>query len=492
MGCARRASHGPYGADGELVLREVWGRVLNIEPEDIGTKDNFLSLGGDFINAVELVAVAGQHGIRLTAAAILANPELTKMAAVALLGEESDQVYDAEPWSLLPPMEVDEIMNETYYGQESIQTQGSEMVAFEQYGLHNIAKLSEDAKDACDFSNLLAIQPARWLASAADAKSKDAILLGGSAAEEKLSAMYNQNYFNYPLVLEALLDDGHVDLQITYDSNSISCDVLRALPHHFGHVVRQLLQLSDRPLCTISVAGEWELEPLFDSEVPEIVDPKGLVMEHGSVCTSQMAIAKRLGMTPGVRMLQFSALLQLIGTVGEIDIQGLTVLRGYLNNPEKTDEYNPDGTIEFLSRKDTQVKVRGLRIELGDIEHHIQNALKGVCQTAVGVFQTEEQRLSDSTQRPSRDKLTQYSLAPNNSRKPETAAEIRMQQLWAEELKIAAESMGRDDSFLQRGGDSLVDIRLVAAARKIGLSLAVKDIFVDPRLWATSSITQWV
>ncbi|MCU7492539.1 MAG: amino acid adenylation domain-containing protein [Ignavibacteria bacterium] len=80
-----------------------------------------------------------------------------------------------------------------------------------------------------------------------------------------------------------------------------------------------------------------------------------------------------------------------IGAVGELCIGGISVGRGYLNNPGLTAEkfvpapmsmtpgerlyrtgdmarFNPDGTIEFLGRLDNQVKLRGFRIELGEIE----------------------------------------------------------------------------------------------------------------------------
>lgn len=79
------------------------------------------------------------------------------------------------------------------------------------------------------------------------------------------------------------------------------------------------------------------------------------------------------------------------GVVGEVYIGGVGVGRGYLDRPERTAEaflpdpfapepgarvyrtgdlarYLPDGTIEFVGRADQQVKIRGLRIELGDIE----------------------------------------------------------------------------------------------------------------------------
>ncbi|KAH8896009.1 acetyl-CoA synthetase-like protein [Thozetella sp. PMI_491] len=87
-----------------------------------------------------------------------------------------------------------------------------------------------------------------------------------------------------------------------------------------------------------------------------------------------------------------------VGAVGELLIQGPIVARGYFNDEEKTSEafirnptflhgnylasyrlyktgdlvrYNSDGTIHFVGRKDTQVKVRGQRIELSEIDHHL-------------------------------------------------------------------------------------------------------------------------
>ena len=89
-----------------------------------------------------------------------------------------------------------------------------------------------------------------------------------------------------------------------------------------------------------------------------------------------------------------------VGCVGELLVQGPTLARGYHNNPEKTAEsfiqkplwsrkfgaagrnwpiyktgdlvrQNPDGTFNFIGRKDNQVKVHGQRVELGEIEHHL-------------------------------------------------------------------------------------------------------------------------
>ncbi|KAF2276611.1 nonribosomal peptide synthase [Westerdykella ornata] len=90
-----------------------------------------------------------------------------------------------------------------------------------------------------------------------------------------------------------------------------------------------------------------------------------------------------------------------VGSVGELCIEGPLLARGYLNNRVKTAEsfvedplfmkmflprgthsriyrtgdlvqYAPDGSIRYIGRKDNQVKLAGQRMELGEIEHHLQ------------------------------------------------------------------------------------------------------------------------
>lgn len=92
-----------------------------------------------------------------------------------------------------------------------------------------------------------------------------------------------------------------------------------------------------------------------------------------------------------------------IGAVGELVLQGRIVGRGYLHEPEKTRavyldhtewsqtmdsssgerlyktgdlvRFNHDGTCRFLGRKDYQVKLRGQRVNLMDVEHHLAGVL---------------------------------------------------------------------------------------------------------------------
>ncbi|MHC5290487.1 lichenysin non-ribosomal peptide synthetase LicB [Bacillus licheniformis] len=94
--------------------------------------------------------------------------------------------------------------------------------------------------------------------------------------------------------------------------------------------------------------------------------------------------------------------LQPIGVPGELCVGGDGVARGYLNQPELTDEkfvgdpfaegkrmyrtgdlakWLPDGNIEFLGRIDHQVKVRGFRIELGEVEAALAR-LEGISEAA--------------------------------------------------------------------------------------------------------------
>ena len=94
-----------------------------------------------------------------------------------------------------------------------------------------------------------------------------------------------------------------------------------------------------------------------------------------------------------------------IGIPGELCVSGECIGPGYLNRPELNKEkyiphpfienrsmyrtgdlalIRPNGVIEHLGRIDTQVKIRGLRVELGEIESNIC-AFDGITNTAVGI-----------------------------------------------------------------------------------------------------------
>jgi len=104
-----------------------------------------------------------------------------------------------------------------------------------------------------------------------------------------------------------------------------------------------------------------------------------------------------------------------VGSIGELVIEGPTVARGYLNDETKTSKafiknpawsvalskeqkdfpvarmyksgdlvrYNSDGSVSYIGRKDTQIKLNGQRIELGEIEFHVGKNFPGEVQSAV-------------------------------------------------------------------------------------------------------------
>jgi hypothetical protein len=126
-----------------------------------------------------------------------------------------------------------------------------------------------------------------------------------------------------------------------------------------------------------------------------------------------------------------------VGAPGELHIGGVQVGRGYWNRPELTAErfipdpfrdapgaclyktgdlarYRPDGAVEFLGRIDFQVKIRGNRVELGEIEAVLES--HGAVKQAVVMAREDE---------PGNQRLVAY-LVPNGARTP-TVSELRRQ-----------------------------------------------------------------
>jgi non-ribosomal peptide synthetase component F/aryl carrier-like protein len=224
-----------------------------------------------------------------------------------------------------------------------------------------------------------------------------------------------------------------------------------------------------------------------------------------------------------------------IGVPGELYLAGPQVARGYLNRPGLTASrfvadpfgapggrmyrtgdrvrWTADGVVEFLGRTDEQVKVRGFRIEPGEIETALRHH-PGVVDTVV-VARTDGGRtqlvayvVGDATASSLREHLrlrlpdymvpaafvTLPSLPKTTSgkvdrralpaplaavsdgyREPRTGAEATLARIWGEVLGV--ELVGADDNFFGLGGDSILSIEVVARARREGLALTAKDIF---------------
>jgi amino acid adenylation domain-containing protein/non-ribosomal peptide synthase protein (TIGR01720 family) len=152
-----------------------------------------------------------------------------------------------------------------------------------------------------------------------------------------------------------------------------------------------------------------------------------------------------------------------VGAVGELVVEGRLVARGYLNNKEQTAKsfiqtpewkmhpgfpksmwlhndsmyrtgdlvrYNSDGSISYISRKDTQVKLNGKRIELGEIEYHCRNGLPDDAQSAVEVVMPANNRVATNA-------LAVFFKLPNNAATPPSFSLLPMD----ERLRTLALSM---------------------------------------------------
>nr|POE73233.1 nonribosomal peptide synthetase vlms [Quercus suber] len=144
---------------------------------------------------------------------------------------------------------------------QQVQTQATEMVAYEQHGLRNISKISQEAKEACDVSSLMTIQP---LQSMNFGRTAEGGILAAPSADVYGAAETLEGYFNYPLVIQGITFDEHVELNLTYHANVLSEARLQALSYHFSQVVQQLLAQDDRPLGALSLAGDWDLQRALD------------------------------------------------------------------------------------------------------------------------------------------------------------------------------------------------------------------------------------
>jgi amino acid adenylation domain-containing protein len=229
-----------------------------------------------------------------------------------------------------------------------------------------------------------------------------------------------------------------------------------------------------------------------------------------------------------------------LGTAGEICVTGIGIGRGYINSPEKTTQafdfahplaawstgrlyrtgdtgkWRTDGTLAYLGRKDEQVKIRGMRIETGEIENALQSVpgvlnavivldqrqnrdrLVGFVQgrddiaailqqvaTLLPAFMLPEQLFHchqiplnaagkvDKNQL--RFLISTLSLPATARKQPlENEAEIALAVLWADVLKVSQAEIGRDSDFFALGGNSLL---AMSAAIRSGGHFTLADIF---------------
>lgn len=241
-----------------------------------------------------------------------------------------------------------------------------------------------------------------------------------------------------------------------------------------------------------------------------------------------------------------------IGVSGELYIGGANLARGYLGRDDLTSEcfiqdpfskkngarlyktgdlarYRPDGTIEYQGRADDQVKVRGFRIEPGEIEqvlveqpdireaavtvHTHQQQAQDKYLVAYVVMENNEKHdvksLNDILQARLADTLPDYmipavvmplpalpqtpsgkvdrralptpkfaDLQQYSYRAATTEIEKQLTAIWANVLNLPVADISTDTSFLTLGGHSLLATRIASQVRQtFELNLSLTDVF---------------
>lgn len=261
--------------------------------------------------------------------------------------------------------------------------------------------------------------------------------------------------------------------------------------------------------------------------------------------TLDITIGKPIANTQ-IYMVDKSMQLVPLGVAGELCIAGDGVGAGYLNRPELTKEkfvsnpfateenghgkilyktgdlarWREDGEIEYLGRIDTQIKIRGLRVELGEIESLIAS-FEGVKLSAatdkkdstgrqylVGYYTSDVEIDENELRKHLSEKLPKY-MVPNyfvhlasmplttsgkTDRKnlpepdfkvreveyvaPKSELERTVCNLLADLLKV--DQVGLLDDFFSLGGDSLLAIQFITEAHVKGIEIPLQKIFDHP------------
>nr|BAW27732.1 hypothetical non-ribosomal peptide synthetase [Micromonospora sp. SpD080624G1-02] len=243
------------------------------------------------------------------------------------------------------------------------------------------------------------------------------------------------------------------------------------------------------------------------------------------------------------------------GVVGELYIGGIGLARGYHRRPALTAEtfvpdptgggrlYRtgdlarrlPDGEFDFVGRRDGQVKIRGNRVELGEIEQTLLEH-EGVREAAVTVRYLDSGHPQlvayvappgpgvDELRAGLARRLPDYMVpalfvtldhlpvtpsgktdrralpAPPDDEPGPTGASADgevdggvpalLAALWSQVLERAR--VGPHDDFFALGGDSVLAMRVVAAARRSGLRLTTRQLFAYPTVAALAPQVQTV
>ena len=242
------------------------------------------------------------------------------------------------------------------------------------------------------------------------------------------------------------------------------------------------------------------------------------------------------------------------GAIGELCIGGAGVAKGYLHRPQLTEERFPldpfagdgsrmyctgdlvrwrdDGLLEFVGRADTQVKIRGHRVELGEIENllarHPAVAAAAVAASRdaggamalaayivprdAATLDIDELRAFLGSRVPEPALPASYTLldalplTPNGKLdrralptpervarsafvEPGTPLERKLAQLWQRLLRV--ERVGLHDNFFELGGDSLTAAEMAAGfPEEFGVELPLGGLFQAPTIASLAAFVE--
>ncbi|WP_299531775.1 non-ribosomal peptide synthetase [uncultured Streptomyces sp.] len=240
-----------------------------------------------------------------------------------------------------------------------------------------------------------------------------------------------------------------------------------------------------------------------------------------------------------------------VGVGGELYVGGLLLGRGYVQAPGLTASrfvanpfaddgsrlyrtgdlarYAPDGSLDFLGRADNQVKIRGMRLEIEDVEAGLAEhpGVRHTCvvakkNTAGGTYLVgyvipaagHEDLRADEVRAWAAGHLveymvpthlvvmTEFPLTPNGKLdrralpEPETGTGPVAEPVTEEERLVCEavaavlrlERVGTDQDFFKLGGDSILAISLLSALRDAGLHVTARQIFTHTVVGALAAV----
>ncbi|KAH7042843.1 putative non-ribosomal peptide synthase [Macrophomina phaseolina] len=142
-----------------------------------------------------------------------------------------------------------------------LQRQAAGMVAFEQLGLQNIARLNADAARACQFQTLLVVQPKGLdnLDTSGPELFQEA-KVGKDDASRALKA-----FNNYACMIECLIEDKGLELRINFDTHILQSRQVERMAHQFENLIRLLCSAStsSASIGSLDLAGPSDLREIW-------------------------------------------------------------------------------------------------------------------------------------------------------------------------------------------------------------------------------------